>query len=92
MCKFGLQEAYWAGDLNTCGNQTLLKTAAPQYKLSQLPPKAPKAEALEARLKEPNSNPVMVLNEIAGPAVQFYFIEERGEKQQKEFVLKVSVR
>ncbi|XP_063717137.1 double-stranded RNA-specific editase Adar-like [Symsagittifera roscoffensis] len=82
------EEAYWAGDLNTCGNQTLLKTAAPQYKLSQLPPKAPKAEALEARLKEPNSNPVMVLNEIAGPAVQFYFIEERGEKQQKEFVLK----
>ncbi|XP_075252495.1 double-stranded RNA-specific editase Adar-like isoform X2 [Convolutriloba macropyga] len=60
----------------------------PQYKLSQIPSKMPKVEALEKRLKEPNTNPVSVLNEIAGPALQYYIVEERGEKQQKEFVIK----
>ena len=64
----------------------------PQYKLSQIPSKMPKVEALEKRLKEPNTNPVSVLNEIAGPALQYYIVEERGEKQQKEFVIKVTYK
>ena len=47
-------------------------------------------EYVENRLKQPNITPLVVINELAGQTMQYDFTEERGEKQQREYVLKVS--
>ena len=45
---------------------------------------------VENRLKLPNVTPLTIVHEIGAQALRYEFVEERGEKQLKEYVLKVS--